>query len=953
MKLEGLQKEIFLKRYAMSDETEWDQCAKRVAHNIARAENDDKMKYWEDQFFDVINDGYFMPGGRILRNAGRKRQSMINCFISELNDEANSIGDFLKTTYMVGIYEGGFGYIANVRPLGAPIAGVNYAAPGVVNTVTCIDDIGKHTRSGGGRRGAIWSGLRVSHPDMIYWLDAKKNPNVLNNHNISVIINNDFIKAAEDDKDWTFTWNNKSWQIYELARNGDQETIDVAAPDEEYAVEIANHFFKKDFKDQFTLLKKKKIKAKDIWQKMIDNASHNSGGEPGIINESLIEENFTASYYTHWIGMNGCQPRWATILTPNGISTLDKVNIGDMIWSGSKWTKIINKWSTGTKAVYAYRTTAGTFYGTENHQLISDGNRTLASDAESIDSCVGDFQTTEFKIDAQDVIDGLVIGDGSVHKASNNLVYLIVGQKDHDYYDSEITALLKERRHGLDSGKTDQSWEIMTTISYHELPKTYDRIVPDRFRFGDANKIKGFLRGLFSANGSISGSRVTLRASSFAIIEQVQEMLSAIGIRSYFTTNKAKDIEWHNGVYTSKESYDVNISVDRHKFLSEIGFIQKYKMDQLSKLCEEIGISKYAFNLGQSKKTFNIIEKEFISEEEVFDITVDSGEHTYWTGGMLVSNCTEVTAGGPHDVCCLGHLNLSALYDEKTNDINYKLMQHVIHTAVRFLDNVLTLNDYPLPEIKVAAQRGRRIGLGFMGFAHLLIKMGIRYGSDKCINFMNRFMATMRNETYKASINLAKERGVFPAFNATEHVKNHFIKHLPANIKRDIEKHGLRNVAMLLLAPTGTISIVHNTSSSLEPIFAPAYRRKYRKGETIYEETVVDPLFEKFLKDGKVPSYFVGAYDITVEEHLRVLSTAQTYLDQAISKTSNIPKDFEDKNLAQLVLQYVPYIKTLTLYRENSRKDEPLTPIKIDSQEFKDYVTRAESQECLTGVCEI
>lgn len=628
MELIGLQKEIWKNRYAFPDEKNWEDTSKRVARVVASAENDIDMQKWQDRFFDIVNSGYFIPGGRILKNAGRKRQSLINCFISELIDDGNSIGDFLKTTYMVGIHEGGFGYIADIRPLGAPIAGTNFAAPGVISTVKCIDAVGNHTRAGGGRRGAIWCGVRVAHPDCFYWIDAKKDKKVLNNHNISVIINNDFINAVKNNKDWTFVWNNKPWYIYTMQKrhiDGKNKIIKVVAPDKEYAKGIAETFFKDDYRDIFENIEKDTFKARDFWNKIIQNASHDSGGEPGLINESLIQENFTAGYYTNWIGLNGC---------------------------------------------------------------------------------------------------------------------------------------------------------------------------------------------------------------------------------------------------------------------------------------------------------------------------------------------TEVTAGGPHDVCCLGHLNLSAMYDETTNDIDYSKMQEVIHIAVRFLDNVLTINDYPLPEIKSSALRGRRIGLGFTGFAHLLIKMGIRYGSDKCLNFIDRFMTTFRNESYKASINLAKERGAFLAFNSEQHLQNSYIKKLPASIQRGIAKYGLRNVAVNLLAPCGTISLVLNTSSSLEPIFAPIYKRRYRKGEVLYEDIVVDPLFEKYLKNNEIPNYFVGAYDISIEDHLRVLSTAQNYLCQSISKTSNISKDFRDDQLADLILQYIPFIKGLTLYKEGSRSDEPLEPIKIESDKFKKIISEkynigVESQECLTGVCEI
>lgn len=329
---------------------------------------------------------------------------------------------------------------------------------------------------------------------------------------------------------------------------------------------------------------------------------------------------------------NPCLPKWAKVLTKDGIKDLENVKIGDLIWSKEGWTKVINKWSTGVKKVYCYNTTAGNFYGTENHQVVSNGEKIEIKDAESIDIIAGEYHQPEI-LDIQDIMDGIVFGDGSVHKASNNLVHLCIGQDDYDYFSSEIKDLIVKHRPGLH----DYAYEIQTTISSQELPKTYNRSVPDRFFYGDRNKISGFLRGLFTANGGISGDRVTLKASSFKVIEQVQTMLSSIGIKSYYTTNKSKLQKFSNGNYQIKESYDINITIDRIKFYNCIGFIQEYKTKKL----EEI-INKIKKPTKSIKENYDIIGVDFISEEEVFDITVDNNSHTFWNQGCNVSNCFEV-----------------------------------------------------------------------------------------------------------------------------------------------------------------------------------------------------------------------------------------------------------------------------------------------------------------------
>lgn len=328
--------------------------------------------------------------------------------------------------------------------------------------------------------------------------------------------------------------------------------------------------------------------------------------------------------------LNPCQPGWAPILTKSGLRQMKDISEDDEIWSETGWTKVVKKWSTGVKKVYKYTTTAGSFYGTENHKLVSNGVKIEAKDCESIDILTGEYSAS-LNIDAQDILDGLVIGDGTVHEASGSLVLLCIGQDDQDYFSSEISSFIKKPRPGI----SPYCYEINTTIHNIELPKTYERTIPDRFIYSNRSKIVGFLRGLYSANGSICASRVTLKSASLTLIQQVQLMLSSIGIKSYYTTNKPSMVKFSNGDYHCKQSYDLNITSDREKFANLIGFIQKYKTEKLESIINKT-------KEGKGKNNYDIISVDLISEEEVFDITVDNKAHTYWTGGVNVSNCFEI-----------------------------------------------------------------------------------------------------------------------------------------------------------------------------------------------------------------------------------------------------------------------------------------------------------------------
>ena len=341
-------------------------------------------------------------------------------------------------------------------------------------------------------------------------------------------------------------------------------------------------------------------------------------GEPGFLWVDDIEH-----------GTNPCQPSFATVITPDGLRTFADIEEGSVIWSREGWTTVKKKWSTGVKPVYRFRTTAGEFVGTENHRVVQGGQKIEVKDAEGIDRIAGPAADNS-DLSPIDIVDGLLIGDGTYHLAGGG-VFLVVGEGDHEYADSEIGHLICQKGYGGD----EKLFRVESTISKSELPKTYERRVPDRFKFGSPQKVRGFLRGLYTANGTFlkKANRITLKTSSPDIRDDVQKMLSSIGINSYFTTNKPAKIMFCNGEYETRESYDVNITGDRKRFMSLIGFIQSRKQDALE---ESSGLTT------RGKKTFDIFEREPIGEHEVFDITVDNDSHTYWTGGLDVSNCVEI-----------------------------------------------------------------------------------------------------------------------------------------------------------------------------------------------------------------------------------------------------------------------------------------------------------------------
>jgi ribonucleoside-diphosphate reductase alpha chain len=308
----------------------------------------------------------------------------------------------------------------------------------------------------------------------------------------------------------------------------------------------------------------------------------------------------------------------------------------------------------------------------------------------------------------------------------------------------------------------------------------------------------------------------------------------------------------------------------------------------------------------------------------------------------------------PYDCCCLGHVVLTRFVNDGKFD--WAGFRNIIRLGVRFLDDVLTVNSYPMPEIEEKCSQLRRIGLGVLGLHHMLIELGYKYNSSEGLEFVDKLFKFLKNESYEASIDLAIEKGSFPGFDAEKILKSPFIKTLKPSIRDRIKDHGLRNCALNTIAPTGTISMVCEVSSGIEPIFAMAYERRYRKGQEHAMEIVADPLFKRYVSQGKSTKNFQNSYDLSMRDHLEMQRTCQRHIDNAVSKTINLPPGTTAEELSDLFMEYFPELKGVTVYPVGSRENQPLTPLSAEVAEqlvFDSIVGEAAGPDgCKTGACE-
>ncbi|MEZ5967943.1 MAG: adenosylcobalamin-dependent ribonucleoside-diphosphate reductase [Hyphomonas sp.] len=290
----------------------------------------------------------------------------------------------------------------------------------------------------------------------------------------------------------------------------------------------------------------------------------------------------------------------------------------------------------------------------------------------------------------------------------------------------------------------------------------------------------------------------------------------------------------------------------------------------------------------------------------------------------------------PYGACDLGSFNLTCFVSRPFTPeaaFDFDSIRGLTETAVRFLDNVLDVSRYPLPQQAEQARAGRRIGLGLTGLGDALIMLGIPYGSDEGRQFARKLLRLMRDAAYEASIALAAEKGSFPLLRAEEFLATPFIRRLPESLRAAIRSTGIRNSHLLAIAPTGSISLLAgNVSAGIEPAFAATVRRLVRRVSGKFEpedmEDYAQRLWRQMGRQEASPPAFVTAADLSPEDHLAMQAAAQEFVDNAISKTINADASIPFEAFANVYRRaWELGLKGCTVYRQGSRGQDVLTPI--------------------------
>ncbi|HIW32845.1 MAG TPA: adenosylcobalamin-dependent ribonucleoside-diphosphate reductase [Candidatus Paenibacillus intestinavium] len=307
-------------------------------------------------------------------------------------------------------------------------------------------------------------------------------------------------------------------------------------------------------------------------------------------------------------------------------------------------------------------------------------------------------------------------------------------------------------------------------------------------------------------------------------------------------------------------------------------------------------------------------------------------------------------------VCNLSAINLSKFYDEESDDVAWDELAKVTNWSVRFLDNVIDKTPYHFPENELNQKKERRIGLGTMGLAELMIKLKVRYGSPESLVFLDKLYGFMAREAYLASAEIAGEKGSFTAFDSELYLQSGFMKEIVAEfpeLKAAIEATGMRNVTVITQAPTGSTGTMVGTSTGIEPYFAFEYYRQSRLGFDVQYVPIAQQWLDTHPNE-QLPDYFVTSMTLTAEDHIRVQAAIQRWVDSSISKTANCPSDFTVEETEKLYeLAYELGCKGVTIYRDGSRDVQVLSTAPSKDEEKKETIVNIEPKKEAVAVIDI
>jgi len=810
-----------------------------------------------DKTHNYIANGFVTHNSPCLMNAGLPLNNLSACFVLGIEDSLESILKTLCDTAKIFKVGGGVGIdFSPLRPKGSRIKSTMGFSSGPVSFMNMFDVFSEQIKQGGLRRAAMIAILNYRHPDILEFIDCKRNENSLSNLNISVAVDEWFFQALKTNN---LLFSHDSYDFFDGWGGGGFAEVPV----------------------------------KKIWDKICENAWLN--GEPGLIyldninkNNPLLKEYglITATNPCSELPLypnESCLDEDSLILCEDGWKAIKNVKKGDMVaveLEGMPFYETVYKsLKRGKKVVYEIETFEGYKIKTTSDHLFldKDGNWlpvTEFNKEQLLRIPLNSYVIPEKENNLVAEMLGWIHGDGWF---TEKIVGISFNEKDGDFevkdrllpvfldyfecYDI-VPMYNTPNNYQLQTGKKDARDKLLKLGV--KLGKAYERRLPTCIWMENPVFQISFLKGLFTADGTISGkqnNQVFLFSTSKKFLIDIQILLIRFGIHS--TIYESKFDESLN----RRNQYKLAVTQgNAFRFMRLIGFLNSYKLNKFN------WNPKYRYDKIQDLVRIKSVNK--IGLREVYDLIIPKSKH-FIANGFIVHNCN------------LGSIDVSKLVDipvwaEGMTSINWDLFDKLIKFGIQFLNNVIDVSSFPTPEIEKMTKETRKIGLGLMGWGDLLIKLGLKYGSRESIDFAEKFM-----EFFKRRCN---------------------------NYRRS------DNAVVSCMAPTGSCSIIAGCSSGIEPNF----EWEFSKNIIDNKLKVLHPLVKNYReKTGKyeLPSYFVKSSEIKPEDHVKMVGVFQKYIDSGISKTINLSKDATVEDVSRAFMDsHDQGVKGITVYRQDSRR---------------------------------
>ena len=895
-------------------------------------------------FYDMMVDGYFLPNSPTLMNAGKDNALQYSaCYVLPVGDSMEEIFESVKAAAIIQQSGGGTGFaFSRLRPKDDVVHSTGGRASGPVSFLRVFNAATEAVKQGGARRGANMGILRVDHPDLLEFIECKLDGGITN-FNISVAATDTFMEALAADGEYDLI-NPRTGQV-----TGRLRARDVFA-------RIVRAAWRTGDPGMVFIDRINRSPANPTPDLGLIEATN-----PCIVADALVStdrglvrmERIATRFRAGGLAVK-VDPR----LLPSRLMVWEGTHDVPLSAYGEGCLPISRAFCSGERETVTVRTAAGyELTCTPDHRLMTDrgwvaaGDLRVAGDRVWIQSDPGAFSAddtlpveapaeftgrngrryrhplpTRWSEDLGFVL-GWLVGDGWLRggDAADPRVGFSFGAGDGAALERIASAVdgwhgrsskvwLRARgvRHLMYPGKFFAAF--FETLGVRPV-KAGQKTVPETLFGAPRPAVVGFLQGLFSADGTVrenpksNSSWIALTSKSRDLLRGVQLLLLQLGIKSSLMDRsrparrglfgyRAKD-----GGLRSYGSDGVLFELgifgrSRSCFLREVGFLN----DKQRRLEPVRYAGAYA-----PKWSDEVVAVEPAGPRPVYDLT-EPQSHSMIANGLVVHQCGEQPLL-PNDACNLGSINVAKFAVERSGrwEIDWGELERVVRLAVRFLDDVIEVNPYPLPQVDEMVKANRRVGLGIMGWADLLFTLGVPYDSDEALELAERLMAFVNERGHDQSARLAEERGPFP----------HWV--------RSIYRHGrpLRNATVTTIAPTGTISMIAGCSSGIEPVFALAFEHRVKgpDGERVlpfFSET-----FERLARDRgfhseslmaevarrgslrDVPGVpeaareiFKTAHEIDAIWHVRHQAAFQKHTDNGVSKTINLPEGATEEDVA-------------------------------------------------------